>query len=722
MPIHVLSFLAELEEGLGEFPLLESLSLVNNLLGGTVPAFLGNISTLKSLRLAYNPFAPSSIPTQLSNLTQLEELWLSSCNLVGEIPDSLGNLTHLTNLDLCRNRLTGPVPSSLTGLRSIYQIELYNNSLRGDLPSGWSNMTTLRRFDVSTNELTGRIPADLCELPLSSLNLFENQFEGALPEMIARSVNLYELKLFNNRLSGPLPGDLGKNSPLQSLDLSYNQFSGQIPENLCAQGKLEDLVLIYNNFSGPIPSDLGRCTSLNRIRLKHNRLTGPVPDGLWGLPHVSLLQISENALSGPVSNSISGALNLSVLDISNNLFSGWVPEGIGSLGGLVEFYGSGNNLMGPIPSSMVNLIELSTLDLSNNQLSGEIPEAIEAWKMLNELDLANNRLSGEIPEEIGSLPVLNYLDLSGNYFSGKIPLKLQNLKLNVLNLSNNQLSGDLPPMYAKDVYRNSFLGNPGLCSGPSNLCPRKAESSRSLKYLWMLSLIFVLAGTVFVVGVAWFCCKYRTFKKSTKKGMAMSKWRSFHKLGFSELEIAHCLREDNVIGSGASGKVYKVELSNGEVVAVKKLRKATKREEEVFGSEKDGFQVEVETLGKIRHKNIVRLWCCFNNGDCKMLVYEYMPNGSLGDMLHGREGGYLNWRSRYRIALDAAEGLSYLHHDCVPPIVHRDVKSNNILLDGEFGAKVADFGLAKIVRVGTGEESMSVIAGSYGYIAPGTLS
>ena len=106
----------------------------------------------------------------------------------------------------------------------------------------------------------------------------------------------------------------------------------------------------------------------------------------------------------------------------------------------------------------------------------------------------------------------------------------------------------------------------------------------------------------------------------------------------------------------------------------------------------------------------------------KMLVYEYMPKGSLGDMLHSSKGGLLDWPTRYKIVVDAAEGLSYLHHDCVPPIVHRDVKSNNILLDGEFGARVADFGVAKAVEaIGKGPKSMSVIAGSCGYIAPGSF-
>ena len=519
-----------------------------------------------------------------------------------------------------------------------------------------------------------------------------------------------------------MPSQLGKNSPLQRLDVSYNGFSGEIPETLCEKGALEDLILIYNSFSGKIPASLGKCQSLSRVRLKHNKLSGTVPEQFWGLPRVYLLDLVENSLSGPISSKISRAYNISTLLISKNQFSGPIPDEFGSLGNLVEFSGSSNELSGPIPASLVKLSQLGRLDLSDNQLTGEIPVGIKGWKKLNELNLANNRLSGEIPSEIGSLSGLNYLDLSGNSLSGKIPFELQNLKLNLLNLSNNRLSGELPPLYANENYENSFVGNPGLCGDLPDLCPG-VGGSKKLKYLWILRSIFILAAVVFLVGIVGFYWKYLTFKKN-KKPITISKWRSFHKLAFSEFDVIECLNEDNVIGSGASGKVYKVVLGNGEEVAVKKLWGGTKKDD--TGSvepERDEFEAEVETLGKIRHKNIVRLWCCCNSGDCKLLVYEYMPNGSLGDLLHSSKGGMLDWPTRYKIALDAAEGLSYLHHDCVPPIVHRDVKSNNILLDGEFGAKVADFGVAKVVRgVSKDVQSMSVIAGSCGYIAPGLFN
>ncbi|KAK8681490.1 hypothetical protein V6N13_053892 [Hibiscus sabdariffa] len=600
------------------FQSIQVLNLAGNLLNGTVPAFLSNVSTLKQLYLGYNSFSPGFIPSQFGNLTNLEQLFLADCNLVGQIPSSLGRLTRLQNLDLSHNRLTGSIPSSISELKSIEQIEIYENFLSGVLPLTLGNLTTLKRLDVSGNEFTGTIPTELCGLQLESLNLFENRLEGTLPESITSSKYLHELKLYNNNLSGTLPSQLGENSSLQLLDLSYNQFSGEIPGSLCAKGKLEDILLMNNSFSGEIPESIGKCQSLGRIRFKNNLFSGQVPDGLWGLPRVFLLELAENSFSGQISKTISTAHNLSVLSISNNQFSGSLPDEIGSLGTLVEISASGNGFTGQIPESLVKLRQLVTLDLSGNKIEGGIPDGIKGWMNLNELNLANNKLSGGIPTDIGSLPVLNYLDLSGNSFSGKIPIELQNLKLNVLNLSNNQLSGELPPFFDKEMYRNSFLGNPGLCGDFEGLCP-KIGQSKNRSHAWILRSIFVLASLGFVVGLLWFYMKYGSFRKN-KRRVTISKWRSFHKIGFSEFEIVDRLFEENVIGSGASGKVYKVVLGNGDTVAVKKLNRGVKKDDS---------------------------------------------------------------------------------------------------LNAEFGAKVADFGVAKIVkRVGEGAEPMSVIAGSYGYIAP----
>ncbi|KAJ6292595.1 hypothetical protein OIU78_024719 [Salix suchowensis] len=657
---------------------LQHLDLSQNLLTGTLPHtladlpnlryldltgnnFSGNITTLRMLNLSYNPFTPGRIPPEFGNFTNLEILWLSQCNLIGEIPDSLGRLKKLRDLDLAYNNLVGSIPKSLTELTSVVQIELYNNSLTGGLPRGMGKLTELKRFDASMNRLTGWIPDELCQLPLESLNLYENGFTGTLPPGIADSPNLYELRLFQNGLTGELPQNLGKNAPLRWLDVSNNHLTGQIPASLCQYGELEEILMIYNSFSGQIPESLSHCRSLTRVRLGYNRLSGEVPTGLWGLPRVSLFDLVNNSFSGPISKTVASAANLSKLIIDRNNFDGNLPEEIGFLANLSEFSGSENRFNGSLPGSIVNLKELGSLDLHGNALSG--------------------------------MSVLNYLDLSNNRFSGKIPIGLQNLKLNKLNLSSNRLSGEIPPLFDKEMYKSSFIGNPGLCGDIEGLCDGKGGGG-----------------------------KYRNFKKARDADKSRWTLMSFHNLGFSEYEILDCLDEDNVIGSGSSGKVYKVVLSNGEAVAVKKLWGAPKKQSDDVEKgqviQDNCFDAEVATLSKIRHKNIVKLWCCCTARDCNLLVYEYMPNGSLGDLLHSSKAGLLDWPTRYKIVADAAEGLSYLHHDCVPPIVHRDVKSNNILLDGDYGARVADFGAAKVFDSTGKLKSMSVIAGSCGYIAP----
>jgi serine/threonine protein kinase len=183
--------------------------------------------------------------------------------------------------------------------------------------------------------------------------------------------------------------------------------------------------------------------------------------------------------------------------------------------------------------------------------------------------------------------------------------------------------------------------------------------------------------------------------------------------------VLACVKEANVVGMGATGVVYKAELPRTRaVIAVKKLWRPAASDANVDLTA--DVLKEVGLLGRLRHRNIVRLLGYMHNDADAMMLYEFMPNGSLWEALHGgppeARTMLVDWVSRYDVAAGVAQGLAYLHHDCHPPVLHRDIKSNNILLDADMQARVADFGLARaLARSG---ESVSVVAGSYGYIAP----
>ncbi|KAJ1256296.1 hypothetical protein BS78_02G152800 [Paspalum vaginatum] len=696
------------------FRSLAVLNLVQNLLTGEFPEFLADLPGLLELQLAYNLFAPSPFPEKLVDLAGLRVLFVANCSLNGTIPSSVGKLQNLVNLDLSSNNLSGEIPPSIGNLSSLEQIELFSNQLSGGIPVGLGGLKNLRSLDISMNRLTGEIPEDMFLAPrLDSVHMYQNNLSGPLPATLATAPSLSDLRIFENQLSGPLPPEFGENCPLNFLDTSDNRLSGPIPATLCASGKLEQLMLLDNQFEGAIPVELGQCRTLTRVRLQSNRLSGVVPPEFWGLPSVYLLELRDNALSGTVDPSIGGAKNLSKLLLQNNKFTGALPAELGNLVSLQEFKASNNGFSGSLPQSIANLSLLYNLDLSNNSLSGEIPADFGKLKKLSQLDLSGNHLTGNIPPELGEINEMNTLDLSNNELSGQVPAQLQNLRLTHFNISYNKLSGVLPAFFSGLQYRDSFLGNPGLCSG---FCQSNGNSYANHRTV-VKSVVSILVASAIIlfIGITWFGYKCRMYKMSgAESDDGKSSWvlTSFHRVDFTERDIVDSLDENNVIGQGGAGKVYKVVVGpQGEAMAVKKLWPSG-----VASKRIDTFEAEVATLSKVRHKNIVKLACSITNRVCRLLVYEYMPNGSLGDMLHSAKGKILDWPTRYKIAVNAAEGLSYLHHDCEPPIVHRDVKSNNILLDAEYGAKVADFGVAK--TIGEGPATMSIIAGSCGYIAP----
>ncbi|KAK7336914.1 hypothetical protein VNO77_17467 [Canavalia gladiata] len=725
-------FSGSLPEDLAHASSLEMLDLRGSFFAGSVPKSFSNLHKLKFIGLSGNNLT-GKIPAELGQLSSLEYMILGYNEFEGGIPVEFGNLTNLKYLDLAVANLGGEIPATLGKLKLLDTVFLYNNNFEGRIPPATGNMTSLQLLDLSDNMLSGKIPSEISQLKnLKLLNLMGNQLSGPVPSGFGDLPQLEVLELWNNSLSGPLPSNLGKNSPLQWLDVSSNSLSGEIPETLCSQGNLTKLILFNNAFSGPIPSSLSMCPSLVRVRMQNNFLSGTVPVGFGKLGKLQRLELANNTLSGGIPDDIASSTSLSFIDLSRNKLHSSLPSTVLSIPNLQAFMVSNNNLEGEIPDQFQDCPSLTVLDLSSNHLSGSIPASIASCQKLVNLNLQNNQLTGEIPKALASMPSLAMLDLSNNSLTGQIPESFGvTPALEAFNVSYNKLEGSVPANgMLRTINPNDLIGNAGLCGGVLLPCDQNAVylsrhgSSRAKHIItgWIAGI-----SSILVIGIAilvarslymrWytdgFCFRERFYKGS--KGWP---WRlmAFQRLGFTSTDILACIKETNVIGMGATGVVYKAEISQSNtIVAVKKLWR-TGTDVEVGSS--DDLVGEVNLLGRLRHRNIVRLLGFLYNDSDVMIVYEFMHNGNLGDALHGRQATRLlvDWVSRYNVALGVAQGLAYLHHDCHPPVIHRDIKSNNILLDANLEARIADFGLAKMMI--QKNETVSMVAGSYGYIAP----
>ncbi|CAN1225839.1 Leucine-rich repeat receptor-like serine/threonine-protein kinase BAM3 [Linum grandiflorum] len=685
-------FTGEIPPSYGDFRQLVYLSLKGNDLRGRIPAEIGNLTSLRQLYLGYFNQFSGGIPAEIGNLISLVHLDLAQCKLQGSIPPELGKLVELDTLFLQTNDLTGLIPPQL------------------------GNLSNLKTLDLSNNILTGGIPVEFAALrKLTLLNLFINRLHGEIPPFVAELQDLETLKFWHNNFTGAIPEKLGENGRLVELDLSSNKLTGSIPQSLCLGKKLQVLILRINFLFGSLPDDLGSCETLLRVRLGQNYLTGKIPDGLIYLPEMLLLELQSNYLTGPVSElrtNIRGS-KLEQLNLSENRLTGSVPASIGNLSSLQILLLDGNQFTGEIPSQIGELKRVLTLDMSRNNFSGNIPPSIGSCLMLTYLDLSRNQLSGPIPTQVAQIHMLDYFNVSWNHLNSSLPREIGSMKsLTSADFSHNNFSGSIPEFGQYSFFNStSFVGNPLLVGSVLNQSGSNGstESKVSGKFKLLFALGLLFCSLVFV---SLAIVKTRKWRRDS------SKWRltAFQKLEFTCQDVLECVKDNNVIGRGGAGTVYKGTMPDGEHVAVKKLLGISKGSNSSHHD--NGLAAEIQTLGRIRHRNIVRLLAFCSNKDTNLLVYEYMPNGSLGEVLHGKRGGFLKWGTRLKIAIEAAKGLCYLHHDCSPLIVHRDVKSNNILLNTEFEAHVADFGLAKFLQDSGNSECMSAIAGSYGYIAP----
>ncbi|EYU37463.1 hypothetical protein ABFS82_01G048100 [Erythranthe guttata] len=394
-----------------------------------------------------------------------------------------------------------------------------------------------------------------------------------------------------------------------------------------------------------------------------------------------------------------------------------------------------HKLGGPISPDIGKLESLQFLALHDNNLYGAIPPEMGNCTQLQSVFLQGNYLSGFIPIELGNLPQLENLDLSSNSLSGSIPASLGKLsKLSSFNVSTNFLVGQIPSDgVLANFQSDSFLGNRELCGKQIQVCknsggssafsqPTDSDLSQAKKNNSGRLLVSALAtvGVLLLVALMcfWGCYMYKRLDKTDDKGLAVdvsggASVVMFHgDLPYSSKDIIkklENLNEEHVIGAGGFGTVYKLAMDDGNVFALKRIVKVNEGFDRFF-------ERELEILGSIKHKYLVNLRGYCNSPTSKLLIYDFLSGGSLDEALHER-GEQLDWEARLNIIMGAAKGLTYLHHDCSPRIIHRDIKSSNILLDANFDARVSDFGLAKLLE---DEEShiTTIVAGTFGYLAP----
>ncbi|KAH6776259.1 hypothetical protein C2S52_013820 [Perilla frutescens var. hirtella] len=730
------------------FPFLEGLYLSSNWIDGEIPSSLQKCDQLQILSLSGNEFS-GSIPRELGNLTRLTLLHLGANNLRGEIPQEIGNLQKLEVFGLNVNFLSGSIPASIfnisslqlftsvgmdlsgelppnlgEGVPNLEALYLGMNNLSGFLPSSISKASNLRILDLSNNSFTGPIPDSLGNLEgLQLLNLGDNKFtnpsssdELTFLTSLTKCRRLNELVIAENPLGGKLPTTIGNFSANLTIFAAYRcMIHGEIPQEIGSVTNLAMLSLFDNELTGNIPTNIVGLQKLQQLYLRNNKITGFIPLEFCSLGNLGALDLRQNQISGTVPTCIGNITSLRNLYLDSNRLNSTLPAGIWNLKNILKFTASSNMLYGHIPQEIGNLKAAVLINLSMNSFTGSIPTTVGGLESLIDLSLANNTLEGHIPDSLGRVLSLESLDLSHNYLNGEIPKSLEALiYLRFLNVSINKLRGEIPnggPFV--NFTQQSFMSNEALCGDSWFQVPKCRSSSpnRPRRKRALHIALYTTTGFALIIIslIAFALLKCRKKRKDADQTLAPPEV-SHRRISYDELkEATDGFSESNSLGKGGFSSVYKGELKDGTVVAVKVFNMES---ESAFKS----FDVECEVLRSLRHRNLAKVISSCSNTEFRALVLDYMPNGSLEKWLYSHNY-FLNTLQRLNVVIDVACALDYLHSGFIMPVVHCDVKPSNVLLDEELVGYVSDFGISKML--GAEEDAVQTrTLATIGYIAP----
>lgn len=733
------------------------LDLSSNHFGGDLHGLIGCSTSLQQLRLDSNSLY-GDLPESLYLLHSLELLSISANNFSGQISQKISKLSNLKTLILSVNQFSGSLPNVFGNLTRLGQFVAHSNSFSGSLPSTLALCSKLRVLDLRNNTLSGPVDLDFSGLPnLCTLDFGSNHFSGPLPESLSTCQELKIVSLAKNKLSGQIPQSYANLSSLTFLSLSNNSLvnlSGSLSV-LQHCRNLTTLVLTKNFRGEKIPENVTGFESLLLFALGNCGLTGQIPKWLLNFRKLEVLDLSWNHLEGSIPPWIGQMEGLFYMDLSNNSLTGGIPKSMTELKGLISgtSCSSSLNISTGIPlfvkrNQSARGLQYNqassfppSLLLSNNLLNGSIWPEIGRLKWVHVLDLSRNNITGTIPSFISNMVNLETLDLSYNDLHGSIPSSFNQLTfLSKFSVANNHLEGAIPTGgQFLSFPSSSFEGNPGLCGKLITPCPvnnvglqTHTTLSDANHKLGRRVIIGIMIGVGIGIALIIAFILLRISRKDvgvpienmeeictgprTLDAFGPPKLVLFKNADCKDLTISDLLKstndfsQSNIVGCGGFGLVYKADLPNGTKAAIKRLSGDC-------GQMEREFQAEVEALSRAQHKNLVSLqgYCRYAND--RLLIYSYMENGSLDYWLHERVDGSssLTWATRLRIAQGAARGLAYLHKE--PIIIHRDIKSSNILLDEKFDAHLADFGLARLLHPYDTHVTTDLV-GTLGYIPP----
>ncbi|KAF5470311.1 hypothetical protein F2P56_010832 [Juglans regia] len=718
---------------------VQQLILLNMNLSGSLSPELGYLSHMTILDFMWNNIS-GSIPKEIGNIKSLKLLLLNGNQLTGSLPEELGYLQNLDRIQIDQNHISGPIPVSFSKLKKAKHFHMNNNSISGQIPAELSRLSRLVHFLLDNNNLSGYLPPEFSQMPrLQIIQLDNNRFDGTtIPVSYSNMSQLLKLSLRNCNLQGTIP-DLSQIRNLYYLDLSSNKLNGLIPP-----GRLSE--------------------NITTIYLSNNNLTGPVPENFSGLPHLQILSIANNSLSGSIPSTIweNRTLNETeslIVELQNNKLSN--ITGSTSLPPNVTVWLQGNPLC-----SKTNLVQFCGFE-SGNKINSESSTNTTSVCQPQRCPPPYEN-SPTSPEPcFCAAPLLVGYRLKSPGFSNFLPYRyrFEEFLTSALKLFNFQLyidsfaweEGPRLGMHFKlfPVY-NTNVNNPNIFNtsevrrilhmfvswdihDPDIFGPYEvlnftlldvykdviATSQRSA--LSKGALVGIVLGTIAGAVILSVVVSLLTLRARMRNHPAVLRRRHPSKASmkidgvkpftYGEMAMAtNNFNSSTQVGQGGYGKVYKGTLTDGTVVAIKRAQEGS------LQGEKE-FLTEIELLSRLHHRNLVSLigYC---DEECEqMLVYEFMPNGTLRDHLSAKSKEPLSFAMRLRIALGSAKGILYLHTEADPPIFHRDIKASNILLDLKYTAKVADFGLSRLAPVpdieGTVPAHIStVVKGTPGYLDP----